>query len=92
MKLGSLGTRWLKARLARCSVIESSARSKLGKNDARESLARIVTGAVAGEFQYETRDKKDIVKKYESLEVINDNITSPRMQKVKDLVKKYEAS
>ena len=58
-----------------------------------EGSARIATGVdVIGKFQYETRDKKDIVKKYESLEVINDNITSPRMQKVKDLVKKYEAS
>ena len=56
-----------------------------------EGSADIVTGVVAGKPQFETRDKKDIVKKYESLEVINDNITSPRTQKVKDLVKKYEA-
>ena len=36
-----------------------------------EGSARIITGRVAGKFQYETRDKKDIVKKYETLEVIN---------------------
>ena len=36
-----------------------------------EGSADIVTGRVAGEDQWETRDKKDIVKKYETLEVIN---------------------
>ena len=37
-----------------------------------EGSARICTGVIAGEYQFETRDKKDIVKKYETLEVIND--------------------
>ena len=36
-----------------------------------EGSARIITGVVAGKPQFETRDKIDIVKKYETLEVIN---------------------
>ena len=33
--------------------------------------ARIITGYTDKQFQYETRDKKNIVKKYETLKVIN---------------------
>ena len=58
--------------------------------DVFEELSASVEGCVlAGRLA--GRDKKHIVKKYETLEVINDNIKSPRTQKVKDLVKRYEA-
>ena len=82
------------------------------KNVFDELLASVEGSVLKGNLA--GRDKKDIVKKYESLQIISDkenlkkscedkelssssmqkladNINSPQTQKVKDLVKKFEA-